>query len=306
MTPYARPASTGLQLDGGVDRTPESDYLVGMRPEIIALIVPLALAVRYVQRRRRTTVRGDAAEVLRWWGAARGMSDPAQPVPSSLPAPDAGFDPLDVALGTQMLGSPLSPQGLSAVVPTHAITLQGSTLFHTGDRQRVLAAVEGKLDDHLRGTVLLMTCETRDERTEDWRWLCDLTVVAMEGVDPRGAGLLLRRRPSGGGANVAVPGGYVPLTLESAELDELYDVRIGAGCDEVAAREALTPAMIAWLCDHGPEALVIETGGASLRVATSGILASDEELDAFTADACWLAHAFVDAAPAASQTAAAA
>jgi hypothetical protein len=282
------------------------DYLVGMRPEILALIVPLALAIRYLQRRRRTTVRADAAEVLRWWGTARGMSDPAQPVPSDLPARDPGFDPLDVAVGMQALGAPASPQLLSAVVPTHAITLQGSALFHTGDRQRVLAAVEGKLDDHVRGTVLLMTCETRDERTEDWRWLCDLTVVAMEGVTPRGAGLLLRRRPSGGGANVALPEGWVPLTLESSELDQLYDVRIGAGCDEVAAREALTPAMIAWLCDHGPEALVVETGGASLRVATAGILASDEELDAFTADACWLAHAFVDAAPAAGQTAVAA
>jgi hypothetical protein len=277
-----------------------------MRPEIFALIVPLALAIRYAQRRRRTSVRGDAAEVLRWWGAARGMSDPAQPVPSDLPARDPGFDPLDVALGMQALGSPASPQLLATVVPTHAITLQGSALFHTGDRQRVLAAVEGKLDDHLPATVLLMTCETRDERTEDWRWLCDLTVVAIEGVTPRGAGLLIRRRPSGGGANVALPEGWVPLTLESAELDQLYDVRIGAGCDEVAAREALTPAMIAWLCDHGPEALVVETGGASLRVATAGILASDEELDAFTADACWLARAFVDAAPAAGETAVAA
>jgi hypothetical protein len=275
-----------------------------MRPEIFALVVPLALAVRYVQVRRRTTVRRDAAEVLRWWGTARGMSDPAQPVPSDLPAPDTGFDPLDVAVGMQALGTPESPQRLSAVVPTHAITLQGSALFHTGDRQRVLAAVEGKLDDRMSGTVLLMTCETRDERTEDWRWLCDLTVIALEGVTPRGAGLLLRRKPSGGGAHVALPEGYVPLALESAELDQLYDVRIGAGCDEVAAREALTPAMIAWLCDHGPEALVIETGGASLRVATSGILASDDELDAFTADACWLAHAFVDAAPVQAATAA--
>ena len=268
-----------------------------MRPEIFALVVPLALAARYVQVRRRTTVRRDAAEVLRWWGTARGMSDPAQPVPSDLPAPDTGFDPLDVAVGMQALGAPASPQRLSAVVPTHAITLQGSALFHTGDRQRVLAAVEGKLDDHVSGTVLLMTCETRDERTDDWRWLCDLTVVAMEGVTPRGAGLLLRRKPSSGGASVALPDGFIPLALESAELDQLYDVRIGAGCDEVAAREALTPAMIAWLCDHGPEALVVETGGASLRVATSGILASDDELDAFTADACWLAHAFVDETP---------
>jgi hypothetical protein len=53
--------------------------------------------------------------------------------------------------------------------------------------------------------------------------------------------------------------------------------------------------MIAWLCERAPEALVVETGGASVRLATAAILASDEELDAFAADACWLAHAFVEA-----------
>ena len=72
-------------------------------------------------------------------------------------------------------------------------------------------------------------------------------------------------------------------------------MRIAAGCDETAARAALTPAMIAWLCERAPEALVVETGGASMRLATAALLSSDEELDAFTADACWLAHAFVDA-----------
>jgi hypothetical protein len=296
-----------LPIVGGVDRTPASDYLVGMRPELLALIVPVVLAARYLQR-RRPAVRNDAAEVLRWWGSARGMTDPSLPVPSELPRAEAGFDPLDVALGTQAMHShgdaeQLSAERLSAVVPTHAITLQGSALFHTGDRQRVHAAVEGRLDDGVRGTVLQMTCERREERTEDWIWVCDLTVVAMEGVQPRGPGLLLRRKPSGGGARIALPAGYTQLTLESAELDELYDVRLAAGCDELAAREALTPAMIAWLCERGPEALVVETGGASVRLATPGTLATDEELDAFVKDACWLAHAFVDAAPAAAQAA---
>jgi hypothetical protein len=284
-----------------------SDYLVGMRPELLALIVPVALTLRYLQR-RRPAVRSDAAEVLRWWGAARGMTDPAVRVPSDLPRSEPGFDPLDVALGTQALhahgdSAQFSSERLSAVIPTQAITLQGSVLFHTGDRQRVRAAVEGKLDDHVRGTVLQMTCERREDRTEDWIWLCDLTVVAMEGVHPRGPGLLLRRKPSGGGARIALPDDYTPLTLESAELDELYDVRLASGCDEVAAREALTPAMIAWLCERGPEALVVETGGASVRLATAATLATDEELDAFAADACWLAHAFVDAQPAAIQAA---
>ena len=252
-------------------------------------------------------MRGDSAEVLRWWGLARGLSDPRQRPPDVTPAPDPGFDPLDVVLGMQGRGHghESGAEPLSVAIPSHAITLQGSALFHTGDRQRVHAAVEGKLDDGLRGTVLLMTCEERhDNDDNDWRWLCDLTVVALEGVTPRGPGLLLRRRPSGGGARVALPDGYVPLTLESAELDELYDVRIASGCDEVQARSALTPAMIAWLCERGPEALVVETGGASVRLATAALLASDAELDAFCADACWLAHAFVDDAPARAQAAA--
>jgi hypothetical protein len=200
-------------------------------------------------------------------------------------------------VGMQALGSPEQSDGLAQAVPGHAITLQGSALFRTGDRQRVHAAVEGRLDERTRGTVMLVTCETRDEDGGDWHWLCDLTAVAIEGITPRAPGLLLRRRPSGGGARVALPDGHVPLTLESAELDELYDVRIAAGCDEVAARAALTPALIAWLCERAPEALVVETGGASARLATSGMLASDAELDAFAADACWLARALVDEAP---------
>ena len=275
-----------------------------MRPEIIALVVPVALLVRLVTR-RRPPVRSDSAEVLRWWGLARGLSDARQRPLDVATAAEPGFDPLDVVLGLQAHGAEAEAEAerLSVAIPSHAITLQGSALFHTGDRQRVHAAVEGKLGDGVRGTVLLMTCERRDENDSDWHWICDLTVVAMEGVTPRGPGLLLRRRTSGGGARVAQPDGYVPLTLESAELDELYDVRIAAGCDEVGARSALTPAMIAWLCDRAPEALVVETGGASVRLATPALLSSDAELDAFAADACWLAHAFVDDAPAQAQAA---
>jgi hypothetical protein len=273
-----------------------------MRPEFLALAVPAALALHFMKR-RRPAVRNDAAEVLRWWGLARGLSDPGQPQPAALATPDPGFDPLDVALGVNARGRADGSQQLSVVVPSHAITLQGSALFHTGDRQRVHAAVEGKLDDGVRGTVLLVTCEQRDEDNEGWRWLCDLTVVAMEGVTPRGPGLLLRRRPAGGGARVALPDGYAPLTLESAELDELYDVRIAAGCNETAARGALTPAMIVWLCERAQEALVVETGGASVRLATAAMLSSDEELDAFVADACWLARAFIADAPGQAQAA---
>jgi hypothetical protein len=273
-----------------------------MRPELLALVVPAALALRFM-RRRRPAVRNDAAEALRWWGLARGLSDPGQPQPGVLATPDPGFDPLDVALGIDGPGPANGSQQLSAVLPSHAITLQGSALFHTGDRQRVHAAVEGKLDGEVRGTVLLVTCEQRDEENEDWQWLCDLTVVAVEGVTPRGPGLLLRRKPSGGGARVALPHGYSPLTLESAELDELYDVRIAAGCDETAARAALTPAIIVWLCERAPEALVVETGGASVRLATAALLSSDEELDAFAADACWLARAFIADAPGQAQAA---
>ena len=176
-------------------------------------------------------MRSDSAEVLRWWGLARGLSDARQRPLDVATAAEPGFDPLDVVLGLQAHGAEAEAEAerLSVAIPSHAITLQGSALFHTGDRQRVHAAVEGKLGDGVRGTVLLMTCERRDENDSDWHWICDLTVVAMEGVTPRGPGLLLRRRASGGGARVEQPDGYVPLTLESAELDELYDVRIAAG-----------------------------------------------------------------------------
>ena len=280
-----------------------------MRPEIFALIVPIALALQYARRRRRPTVRNDAAEVLRWWGMGRGLADPSRPAEPLEEAAERepGFDPLDVMLGMQAGEHPetvvRTGESLSAAVPSHAITLQGSALFRTGDRQRVHAAVEGELQPGLRGTVMLVTCERRDDDNKDWIWLCDLTIVAMEGVRPRGPGLLLRRRTSGGGAKVELPDGYAKLTLESAELDELYDVRIASGCDEVAAREALTPAMIAWLCERGPEALVVETGGASVRMATAGMLSSDEELDAFAKDACWLAKAFIADAPSEAQAA---
>jgi hypothetical protein len=268
---------------------------------LLLLAIPAALIVRYL--RRRPPMRKDAAEILRWWGTARGLGDPAHPI-GAAPASEAGFDPLDVALGSQIGAQGIDSERLSEAVPTHAITLQGSALFHTGDRQRVHAAVEGKLDDTLDGTVMLITCEQRDERGHDWHWLCDLTAVAIESVKPQGAGLLVRRHTAGGGARVAVPEGYEALTLESAELDALYDVRLAAGCDPVAAREALTPAVIAWLCERAPEALVLETGGASVRLATAGLLSSDSELDAFTADACWLAHALIEATPVQVQQAA--
>jgi hypothetical protein len=274
-----------------------------MRFEVLALAVPVALALRALAR-RRPPVRGDSAEVLRWWGLARGLSDPSRPT-GVVPAPEPWFDPLAFVLGGKAYGvdDAAASERLSEAIPSHAITLQGSALFRTGDRQRVLAAVEGKLDDTLRAAVVLMTCERRDDNNSDWHWVCDLTIAAIEGVTPRGPGLLLRRRTSGGGARIAQPDGYVPLTLESAELDELYDVRIAAGCDEVRARAALTPAVIAWLCERAPEALVVETGGASVRLATAALLSTDEELDAFSADACWLAHAFIDDAPAQAEAA---
>src|SRR4051794_22656253 len=114
-----------------------------MRPELIALIVPIALAVQYA-RRRRPPVRNDAAEVLRWWGMEHGLADPRRPLePLRESAPAAGFDPLDVVLSMQAGEHPdavvSTGQSLSAAVPTHAITLQGSALFRTGDRQRVHA-----------------------------------------------------------------------------------------------------------------------------------------------------------------------
>ena len=128
----------------------------------------------------------------------------------------------------------------------------------------------------------------------DWRWLCDLTVVAMEGVTPRGPGLLLRRRPSGGGARVALPDGYVPLTLESAELDELYDVRIAAGCDEVAGplgADARDDRVAVRACARGARG----RDGRRQRAARDGGAARlGRRARRVRADACWLAHAFVD------------
>ncbi len=74
-------------------------------------------------------------------------------------------------------------------------------------------------------------------------------------------------------------------------------MRIAAGCDEVAAREALTPAMIAWLCERAARGPRGRDGRGQRPLATAGMLSSDEELDAFATDACWLAHAFIEDAP---------
>src|SRR4051794_9559141 len=125
-----------------------------MRPEILLILAPIAIALAYAKR-RRPAVRNDAAEVLRWWGLGRGMSDSRRPVPALVaePQPDPGFDPLDVALGRQILSPMDESESLSVAIPSHAITLQGSALFQTGDRQRVHAAVEGTLDGDVRGTV---------------------------------------------------------------------------------------------------------------------------------------------------------
>jgi hypothetical protein len=182
-----------------------------MRPEIIALLLPVALLIRVLSR-RRPAARVDAAEVLRWWGSARGLDDPRRRPGDAAPVADLGFDPLDVVLGAQAPpdAGESGAEPLSVAIPTHAITLQGSALFHTGQRQRVHAAVEGMLDATLRGTVLMITCEERNENDRgDWRWLCDLTAVALEGVTPRGPGLLLRRRSSGGGRGLPAAGARV-------------------------------------------------------------------------------------------------
>jgi hypothetical protein len=51
--------------------------------------------------------------------------------------------------------------------------LQGSALFRTGDRQRVLAAVQASSDGPCpRHRMLLMTCERRDRNNSDWHWVC--------------------------------------------------------------------------------------------------------------------------------------
>ena len=61
--------------------------------------------------------------------------------------------------------------------------------------------------------------------------------------------------------------------------------------------------MIAWLCEQGPEALVVETAVPACG-SRRGAAPSDDELDAFSADACWLAHAFIEDVPAEAQAAA--
>ena len=119
--------------------------------EILALVVPVALATARLTR-RRPPARGDSAEVLRWWGLARGLSDPRRAT-GVMPAPGAvvrSARPSCSAVKAYGADADADSEPLSAAIPSHAITLQGSALFRTGDRQRVLAAVEGKLDETLR------------------------------------------------------------------------------------------------------------------------------------------------------------
>ena len=88
-------------------------------------------------------------------------------------------------------------------------------------------------------------------------------------------------------------GGYQKALVAAAALAIVFDGldnQVLSGAlpaimrDWNVPRSALTPAMIAWLCERAPEALVIETGGASVRLATASMLSSDDELDAFAAD----------------------
>ena len=277
-----------------------------MRPEILALVVPAALLIRYMTPAppARAQRRGRGAALVGSRPRSQRSEPTGRPTSRLHPIPASIRSTSCSACSRGSAAAEANLERLSVAIPSHAITLQGSALFHTGDRQRVHAAVEGKLDDSLSGTVLLMTCERRDENDKR-------LALAVRPHRRRDGGRDARagRDCCCGGAHPAAaralrqPDGYIPLSLESAELDELYDVRIAAGCDETAAREALTPAMIAWLCERAPEALVVETGGASVRLATAALLSSDEELDAFSADACWLAHAFIDAAPAQAQAA---
>ena len=90
-----------------------------MRPELLALIVPVALALQYA-RKRRPPVRNYAAEVLRWWGLEHGLNDARRPQIASAEAPEPGFDPLDVMLGMQQRRVAV---GGSAVACHHAAGL---------------------------------------------------------------------------------------------------------------------------------------------------------------------------------------
>ena len=177
---------------------------------------------------------------------------------------------------------PTESEPLSVAIPSHAITLQGSALFHTGDRQRVHAAVEGKLDDTLRGTVLLMTCERRDEHSQDWHLALRPHRRRDRGRDAARAGAAAAPHAHPAAARaLRCPTATSPLRSNRRSSTSSTTSASPRAATRSPPAYALTPAMIAWLCERAPEALVVETGGASVRLATAAMLSSDEELDAF-------------------------
>ena len=75
------------------------------------------------------------------------------------------------------------------------------------------------------------------------------------------------------------------------------------GASALAAVGPIESAIPAGAAGEHRATVVVETGGASVRLATAGLLSSDEELDALAADARWLAHAFIEDAPGQAQAA---
>jgi len=165
----------------------------------------------------------------------------------------------------------------AAYAKQHDLTLaargplpEATPLLRKGNERFAERSLSGTLGDGVEGTIALYTYElaandSKDDRSDRHRFTVGLVEV------PESAGhlpeLYCRSRADAGaleGIADAFGDAGQPVTLESAALDERYEISAGKGQDENWLRQLFSPTFIVWLTDSAPTGFAFELVDGSL------------------------------------------
>lgn len=176
-------------------------------------------------------------------------------------------------------------RGLEVV--RHPALEQLTPLLARGDVRRTEGLVSGKLAEGLEGDLAHFRYTERDSDGPDRHYSFTLVLAAVPEtiafiprltVMPRGGPLarLSLSVPALGGADTMAPD-LRPVSFESQELNERYDVWVDEEVGSNWVRQLFSPAFIAWLTSIRP-GLAFEVADGALCAYRSGKLETAEEL----------------------------
>jgi hypothetical protein len=163
-------------------------------------------------------------------------------------------------------------------------------LLCKGDDRYAERALEGRLGDGVDGTLALYTYEEEstdsegNRQTNYYRYTVGLTEVpecaarVPELYCQRKFGLRALEK-----LEDAFRGSKERVKLESAALDERYEIFAGAGQDANWLRQLFSPGFIVWLTDSAPEKFAFELAGGTLCCYVNGHKKKAAELDTIRA-----------------------